>query len=438
MKENITDNGRVARPETRETHRYGVIVSFLLMLALFGLGAIGALRDDAQISEKENRALAKKPALTAESYVSGAFFRTWNDYLADHVPYRAEMLGVAETIKASRGLKRDVKLIEVTADMGVNAGAGENAESDAESAPAEPAPKQSLIVLPDRLLEVYFHDAQACAYYAETVNRYAARLPDTIRMYSMLIPMRIEFEAEEHRKVSDSQEAAIAQIYGALDPRIERVDAYAQLKAHKDEYIYFRTDHHWTALGAYYGLLAFGDAAGFDALRKDAYKENLQPGFLGALYKMAPNASLKNNADVLAYYTGKSNNKDALVYYYTEDGAFQAFNGPLLNKSAFKDVSYGIFLGGDYPLIAFDGDAKNGRVLAVIKDSYGNAFSTWLPPYFEKILVFDPRTFREGFLETMEKNGVTDLLILDYMKVTMLPAYVEAMNEMLDTAGAGI
>jgi hypothetical protein len=317
----------------------------------------------------------------------------------------------------------------------VNPGAAETAEPGAVGAwgsPAPQAPKQELIALNDRLLEVFSYSERGCAYYAETVKRYAARLPETIRIYAMLVPMRIEFENAENRRLSDSQDAAIARIYDMLDPRVEKANAYARLKAHKDEYIYFRTDHHWTALGAYYGLLSFAEIAGFDALDIKRYDEHRQPGFLGALYQMAPEASLKNDADEIFWYTLESRNNRVLTYYYDESGEFKSFGGSLLNKSAFKDANYGIFLGGDYPLVKIEGNVKNGRVLAVIKDSYGNAFSSWLPPYFEKILIIDPRSFREDLFGTMDESGVTDLLILDYLKVTMLPAYIDSLNEIIE------
>ncbi len=122
---------------------------------------------------------------------------------------------------------------------------------------AQDGTKQELLVLEDRLLELYHYDSKACDGYAQAVNAYADWLPEQINMYHMLVPMRIAFEEQQYRQLSDNQQQAIGQVYGQLDSRIRTIDVYTRLEQHQAEPVYFRTDHHWTALGAYYGAQAF-------------------------------------------------------------------------------------------------------------------------------------------------------------------------------------
>jgi hypothetical protein len=389
------------------------------MLLLFGIATVGTFFSDDEISEEEQRTLAAKPELSTQAYFSGEYYRQWDDFFADHVPYRNAFLKISDEIKGLREFKRDANIVEVKSDIG--------------AAPADGGDydKQMLVVLKDRLLEVFKYDESVGRYYTDTVNSYAENLPDGIRLYSMLVPMRIEFE-EKYNETADSQREAISKLYGAYSPCVETVDAYSQLEAHQDEYVYFRTDHHWTALGAYYGMRAFAEVAGFEPIGLDSYNEFKTSGYLGYLYRMAPDDSLKRNADTLSYYMMNNRNNDSTIYYYGDHGEFYSYSAKMINSDFLgSNIGYGAFLGGDYPMIDVKGDVPGGRVLVVIKDSYGNALVPWLAPYFDSVIAIDPRTYREDFTQMLTERGVTDLLIIDYMKATTLPAFIDYMNAVL-------
>ena len=99
----------------------------------------------------------------------------------------------------------------------------------------------------------------------------------------MIIPTQLEFQDEVYSSVQDSQKEAIDYIYANMPERIRPVDAYGALEKHKDEYIYYRTDHHWTALGAYYGYCALLNAlADNDPDGRSQYYEPRRPGQLPA------------------------------------------------------------------------------------------------------------------------------------------------------------
>lgn len=106
-------------------------------------------------------------------------------------------------------------------------------------------------------MSLYGGDPASGKWYAQVLNSYHEELPD-VQIYNMIIPTAIEFYVpDKYRDLTQSQKAMIDLVYGTLDPSIKKVDAYSELAAHTDEYIYFRTDHHWTGLGAYYAYRAF-------------------------------------------------------------------------------------------------------------------------------------------------------------------------------------
>ncbi|MDR0570101.1 MAG: hypothetical protein LBG71_02610 [Clostridiales Family XIII bacterium] len=400
-----------------------VTICFALALAGFFVVALGTLGSPERESKEENRMLAAFPKWGAHAYLTGEVYRGIDDFLADHVPARAFLISQADRVKSFMELQRDKKVVKVRADIGASLGA------DTTDASFE---TQEVVILPDRMLEVYKKNQRGCDDYVATMNRIASKVPEDMKVYSMLVPMRIEFEEPAYRSAADPQKDVIEGIYAAYDDKIVTVDAYSQMAEHWGEYEYFRTDHHWTALGAYYGMRAFSEVAGFTPLEITRYSETVLEGFLGYLYGMAPTPSVKAHPDALCYYMRNRRNNPATLYTYDENGNLYGRPGTVFEKyydgTGMEPPSYAIFLGGDCAMIDIRGDGPRDRVLAVLKDSYGNAFIPWLTPYYSRIIGIDPRQFKEDLYETLEEKGVTDLLVLDYAKVTMLPSYIECLQ----------
>lgn len=401
--------------------QWAIIGCFLAALVFFSAMAVASFASSKTISEKENRALKAKPKWSVDNYFSGEYLRGWEDYIADHIPSREVFLQAATTLQELKKIESETSVVEVNADMGV-------ASED------QNAPKQDMLVLDDRILEVYAYDKANCMYYVDTINKYAKWLPDDVRFYSMLVPTRIEYEEEKYRQAADSQKDALAMMNSKLAARATRVHVYDTLKKHFDEGLYFNTDHHWTALGAYYGARAFGKAADFEIEPLSEYTKKTTTGYLGYLYNQAPTPSVKEKPDNVDYYMLGDDNYRTTMYYYGNDGVtLRAFDDRMIDAGFSKGKGdYGIFLGGDYPKTVIHGGGPEGKVLAVVKDSYGNAFLPWLAPYFETIVAVDPRSYKGDMKELMAEYKVTDFLIMNYMKVTMSPGFIDQMNILID------
>ncbi|MCL2166557.1 MAG: DHHW family protein [Clostridiales bacterium] len=452
---------RIVRDKANGSNTVSV-VCFLFGLTLLSVTTLSAIFSTERVSVSENRVLAAKPLPTLASVRSGSYFLEWEQFIADHIPYRTAFLRLSGRLKTMYGVEREVQMVTIPADIGVFQANSPDASTPAQTMPAQTMPaqttpaikdadfpkegnapaipeekaeiQQDVLILPDRLLEIYHYNEDLCNQYVSTLNQAASILPETIRIYSMVIPLRITFEDAAYSTLSDSQEQAFALIAAHLSERIQFVDVYSQFEKHKGEYLYFRSDHHWTALGAYYGLATFAKEAGIDILDLDQYEAVSKDGFLGYLYQMLPDSAVKDHPDTLTYYIQGQKNNPTVVYSYDSDHVLQTYTGTMLHLPMFEESSYGVFLGGDQPLIQIDGDSGNGRVLALVKDSYGNAFAPWLTPYFSKILVIDPRYFQQDFYKLLEDRGVTDLLVLNTMKVTMLEQYLGILERLLNPA----
>ncbi|KOO51252.1 hypothetical protein AMD00_01750 [Viridibacillus arvi] len=143
----------------------------------------------------------------------------------------------------------------------------------------------SIITLGDRAVEIFYGNEGNAERYTNAISSAKQALGDQVEVYNMVVPSSVEFALpQKYKNMSKSQKPVIDKIYDSLDSKVKTVDAYKALEKHKNEYIYFNTDHHWTSLGAYYAYEQFAKEAGFQATSLNEYKRYSKKGFLGTLY----------------------------------------------------------------------------------------------------------------------------------------------------------
>ena len=263
------------------------------------------------------------------------------------------------------------------------------------------------------LYERYRENTRAARRYAEILNSYMGRVPEGVRVFSMLAPIRVEFMSG-YAATNDSQYDTIGKIYDILDENIIRTSTYEMLAAHSDEYIYFRTDHHWTALGAYYAYLSFAEAAGFAPVEIRNYIEHSIPGFLGSFAKGTQNRNVREHPDTL--------------YYYELDSVVSFSRRLFVIPDDLSKLSYRVFMGGDYAKLDYTSSNKNGRTLVVVKDSYANALIPWLSPHYERVIVIDPRQYSGSVTKLLGEFEQVDLLFMNYVAATAMSDFIEMIH----------
>ncbi len=285
------------------------------------------------------------------------------------------------------------------------------------------------LVLKDRALMLYKYNRPSAEAYAKAINRLRAMIDPKIRVYDMLVPSQIEFLGiEKYRSLSDSQKQAFHQVNKLLSKNVTPVDAYGVLQAHKDEYVYMRTDHHWTTLGAYYVYREFMKTVGEVPVELGKYRKEEIRGFLGTAYAATLKSSLKRYADTIDIYMPFTPH-DYTVYSASEGtlkrdvvGNFILFNGA---------PEYNVFLGGDFPLGDIKTNIQNKKRILLIKDSQANAFIPFLLPHYEEIFLIDPRHFKANLLRFIKDKNITDLLIINGSYVTTYSGIADLLNEIM-------
>lgn len=278
--------------------------------------------------------------------------------------------------------------------------------------------------------EYYNYVESIAERYANAVNKAAASLPNT-KVYCMVLPTSIGIVLHDNvannlpvSNQRDSQNKIIDKLSGAIG-----VPVYDELKNHKDEYLYFRTDHHWTALGAYYAYGAFMNAKGESARALTDFTESRAEGYLGSFYRDTDNAqSLAATPDTVFTYTPKCNYSFSISQ--SDERGFYSY--PLVGDAANMGQSgkYLAFIGGDNALSLLENhDNPNGKTLVVVKDSFGNALIPFFAYDYHKVYVIDFRHFSGQITDFAKKVNANELLFASNMSMTRNGSLVTKLSE---------
>ena len=322
--------------------RIYTILSCLLLVGMLCIGLYALLDKDATYSESERRKLKTRPKLTFSAMLDGSYASEYRDYFADTFPNREKLMNANRSLNGfyyfSGGSKDGAQLV-----INMNGGAANHGEalpstddttpsastqpsgtsgtatdSTEPTEPTQPTQTQdpdaaaeelgSVLVVGDRAMEVPYGDKDTIRSYADAVNDIAAKLGSSVRTFSIAVPNAAAFyaPAENQHMLQTDMIAACYDRLKELKSTAIAVDAYSKLEAHKDEYLYFRSDHHWTALGAYYAYTAFCESAGLKAEPLSKFESGEYTGFLGSLYsaiKAYPQSqALADNPDTVQFW----------------------------------------------------------------------------------------------------------------------------------------
>ncbi|MDR2670573.1 MAG: hypothetical protein LBC26_02480, partial [Oscillospiraceae bacterium] len=311
---------------------------------------------------------------------------------------------------------------------------------------AEPAvdlqTKGGYLLIGDRIMHSFTTDAQSLQSYADMLRQSASQMPQA-RVFSMVVPNSFPFYAPRSFLTPENdQRDMIRQLYAMLDPSVVPVYTYDILEAHRDEYLYFRADHHWTARGAYWAYTGFCAALGVEPVGLDRFERGQYEGFLGSFYrdlsKYPQSDAVQKNPDTVEYFLPPA---ACSAEVFATPEMTEGAQIPVVNTQLSDDVTnkYMCFTNGDQPLIRIRTQADTGRTLLVVKESYGNALIPFFTSHFDEIYVVDFRRFNRGgdtpplklpaFAKT---HGVTDVLFVNYPEVPNSGHFVGMIEKLTD------
>lgn len=346
----------------------------LIFLAFIGAFFIlNLVLPDRQFSEQENRYLQMRPEFSFKSLFSGDYTSKFETYTTDQFTFRDEWitLKAASELALGKQENNDVHLCE-------NGTLIEGFKR----------PENSVLDSNMSALNTLVENTDADVYFA--------LIPDKSDLYASLLPKNAP---------NDSEKEVIDYCYGQSNAT--NVDMYSALSAHKDEYIFYRTDHHWTSLGAYYGLSALAESMGLPCPALDSYTDRhvVSEKFYGTTWSSSGFSWV--DPDTMETFVNAPEGLKVTSYPQGSPVEGKLYDFSFLEK---KD-KYSMFMGGNCPMHVIETGNEDKPSLLILRDSYMDSLIPFLLDDFSEIHVLDLRYYRASLKAYIEQNDFDNVLV---------------------------
>ena len=353
------------------------LVGIIFILTLFLFLIINVIVPDREKSVQENRMLATKPKFRLSSLISGDYDEKFEAYMDDQFVGRDMWRKLKVTVDRIGGSR-----LENGVYIGTN---GQLLEQ------IEVADKNHLAA-----------NIKAIKSFSESQSKIPVRMmlvPDAANVLNHSLPALAKPE---------DQTQMFSMVRKDLGDSVEWIDVSMELNKHKTEKIYYKTDHHWTTLGAFYAFQAAAPSLGIDGDLSGKYVSyTVSDSFNGMLAsKSGVNLGEKEQIDI---YVPTEEDTDLIVDYVDEGKRSTS----LYDSSKLKEKDqYTVFLGGNSSLLDIRTVSTSTKRLLLVKDSFANSFIPFLTPYYREIVVVDPRYYSGTINDLMDSYRISEVLFL--------------------------
>ena len=349
----------------------------IFMVLLLGLAGKEALSHQRTYSPVEKRELQTRPEISITKVLDGRFQKKYESYLRDQFPGRDHWVSFQTDMELFMG-KNEIHNVYI----------GKN----------------------HYLLEHYTEkefDPQQISKNLQALEKFVGKAKQNADVHVMMVPTKSWILWEKLPAFAPHYKEQ--KFYDALQQKLEKEDVLISvepvLDAHKEEEIYYRTDHHWTTLGAWYAYEQYTKAVGGDLQRAQGKKKFrcISKDFYGTTYAKINYA---RQADKIEIY--EPEDKLRVVYNMGEKKTKTLYDFSFLKTAD----QYSVFTGGNQAVLEITGGIKNGKTLLLIKDSFANSILPFLAEDYEKLVVVDLRQLNVSGDRLLEMFSPTDILIL--------------------------
>lgn len=358
--------------------RQNIAIILLFLFLIFGMTIVNLLTPAKEFSDRENRTLAQMPELSPDSYFSGEFAKDYESYITDQFMFRDQWIGIKTAVERA-AFKQESNDIYFAED-------GYLIEKHTGSFTSETAERN-------------------ISYLADFMREMKERYGDG-HVKAIVAPNAVDILKDKLPPfASPYDESLYLKKIGEALPEGCWFDSEAVLKEHAEEELYYRTDHHWKTLAAYYVYEAWAKEVGLAPLPLSEYeRETVTEKFQGTI-------EAKVGGDVgydsIEIFRAKEEPAYSLVYNRKETKT-DLYNWDALET---KD-KYTLYFGGNQPVVEGTIENDSDRRLLVIKDSYAHCFLPFTFHDFSQVDFVDLRYFNESLRAYMEEKDYTDILFL--------------------------
>ncbi len=274
------------------------------------------------------------------------------------------------------------------------------------------------VVVDNMAYEKFKYSDAASTNYANLVSSVAQALEGESTVYSLVIPTAIGVVFPDNLAAQypnyENQGQRLEQIFDKMDDSVVAVNIFDKLMQHRDEYLYFRTDWHWSGIGAYYGYERFCEVKGITPYTMDQRTEHVYEGYLGPLYTQTCNkdAALKATPDTVYAYDPYYS--DVSMFFTNEYGNDIAWPVIADGDDYSAGLKYMIFAAGDQPFATFTNpNIPDGSVAIVVKESFGNAMMSYFVDHYSTVYEVDYRYWNGNLVDFARQVGADDIIFVN-------------------------
>lgn len=360
--------------------RYRFAAAVLFTAVLFSVPMCFFLQDDKEFSENENRYLASKPDFSFENILSGKFMNDTEQYINDQFPKKDFLISLRSDFMQFLGSKEIGGVY--LADDGY---------------------------LIEKWLDQEF-DRELLVKNTEALTNFAKEHPGE-KISFMLVPtsgMVLKNKLPKGAPMFDQQVAY--DIVNKYLKGVSLIDLRDLFLSHSSEYLYYKTDHHWTTYGAFLAYCEWCEMNGNSKEHNEFEIETVTTEFRGTLYSKVLGSGCA--FDRIELYKRKEEMPYIVEYNFGKTYSDTVYDFERLSQ---KD-RYQVFFGGNHPEIKIETLNKNGKHLLVVKDSFANAFIPFLINDYETVHVIDPRYYNGSIYDYIIDNNINEYLFLYNIK----------------------
>lgn len=355
--------------------KINILFSLVFLGIIFGFFFVDIITPDITFSYSENRTLQQKPELSLDSVFDGSYMKDMEVYVNDQIKFRDEFVKVSTYLKLLLGQKE------------IN----------------------DVYICDDYLIEKFTNSVVDEKLLNQNMGFVNTFLSNHSNSYISLIPTSTEILGDKVSKYATNvnQLDLINQIYGDN----QNIDIYSELFEHNSEEIYYRTDHHWTSLGAYYAYVSICEKLGLSTIDLEDFNvEVIDNEFSGTIQSKV---NLDFGYDTLYKYTVKGLQPK---YKRVVDENFKEVSNTLYDESKLETKEkYAVYIGGNSAITRIYSEnikEDKGRLL-LIKDSYSHSLVPFLTNHYSEIVLIDLRYFNMSLNQFLqEENEFNDILLI--------------------------
>ena len=349
------------------------IEAIVFLAFIFAFFILNTALPDREFSEQENRSLQQRPAFSFDELFSGQYTKDFEAYTTDQFTLRDEWITLKAASELALGKRQNNGMFLCDGGTIIE--------------PYE-APEDGKLEANMEALNKLVANTDADVYFA--------LIPGKSDIWAHMLPQNAP---------RDSEKAAIDYCYSLSDA--VNVDIYGKLEEHSSEYVYYRTDHHWTTLGAYYGFSALAESMGLDCPDISEYsgRETVSEEFYGTSWSSSGFSWVE---------------PDSMEIFVTEPEGLEITNYPQgspvegqlydWSRLEVKD-KYSFFYGGNTPLLEIETGVEGAPSLLILRDSYMDSLSPFLLEGYSRIHILDLRYYRASLSDYIAQNGFDDVLV---------------------------